>query len=187
MTLNWIYRSNKGKGCTISKKKIKKLPKGTAHWFDTVVTPSKRNAVREVKVSIIKDPSDKTGKDKLFNLDYLKDKIQDLVKDVEKVERTNKRNECFEDQCKQVDTDWSSEATKSSLHSSAAKKRDNFRRSDILDSYRSIEVPAQRGLSEDTIVKMQEICDQNVKKMYLSKFNKSIKVSVFKCNCWHSQ
>lgn len=119
--------------------------------------------------------------EKLFNLEYLKGRIEDFANEVEKFGRTNMRNQGFEDNESNdartaANSARSHTVTKSSVTSSGAKNRSNFRIMATKNNFMKATVDNPRGISEEVITKMKEICDDNVKKMYLSKFRKDFKV-----------
>lgn len=156
-------------------------------WLDSnAVTPSKCGAKSKYSLHNIIEltmPTTSQGtidNSKLFNFEHLKGKIQDLVNDVEQNGRCNPRNLYMEAQsCIDIDTARSTDGTKSSEHSSAQKNRSLFRKLGSECSYMSIQTSSQRGVSEETINKMKEECQDRVKKMYLSKFKKTIQVCAF--------
>lgn len=119
--------------------------------------------------------------EKLFNLEHLKGKFEDFANEVEKFGRTNMRNGGFEDGESNdartaANSARSHTVTKSSVTSSGVKNRSNFRVMATKNNFMKAIDTNQRGISEEVITKMKEVCDDNVRKMYLSKFRKDFKV-----------
>lgn len=114
-------------------------------------------------------------KESMFNLGDFKGKLDAMAKDNFKAVRPNGHAVSARDLNNEVRSSRSTTATKSTCHSSATKNPLTLTKAS--DSYMStFATPANRGISEEALAKMKEDSEKNVKKMYLSKFNKVIKV-----------